>query len=442
LALTLLPAPWFTGLDDDGNPVSGGLLHTQEAGGAALKVTYSDSAGTPNANPVVLDAAGRATVYLALGAYKFRLETALGVLVREQDNVLGYKDTSTGDLDVTGTAGEDLTAGQCIYLSDGDGSRNAGQWYKADTDLLYSRMLEVGFAVEAITAGETGAIRVRGIVTGLSGLVAGTKYYVSATAGGVSTTKGGRQVGVGLSTTTLLCGAPEPAGATIADLLSEFFSAGGTAKPIDGAYVSTAGYGTLYTVPASTAALVRRITLTNPTGTARLCQLQLIPDGGSSDPAYHIFDDTIYPGERVDLEGPFMLAASATIQAQAAAASAIAARIDLVEFASQPDGFTFIVDDGSLVTDAWQSFLVAAGARTIVPAITLCNTDSSARQVFVEVVPSGGSQGAAQTVVPVTLQAGETLIVPGPVMDAGDMVRAYCATTNVVSIRVSAIQEN
>jgi hypothetical protein len=88
MSYTLMPAPKFVGLDGDGNPLSGGLLYSYAAGTTTPKATYSDSIGTPNTNPVVLDSAGRATVYLYVGAYKFILTDADGVAVWTQDNVI------------------------------------------------------------------------------------------------------------------------------------------------------------------------------------------------------------------------------------------------------------------------------------------------------------------------------------------------------------------
>jgi hypothetical protein len=77
--------------DDNGNPLSGGRLYTYDAGGTTPKATYSDAAGaTANANPVVLDAAGRATVFLDGTTYRFDLKTSGDVLVRSTDNIQSF----------------------------------------------------------------------------------------------------------------------------------------------------------------------------------------------------------------------------------------------------------------------------------------------------------------------------------------------------------------
>ena len=84
----VMPDPKFTGLDNDGNPLSGGKVYFWSAGTSSPRDTYTTSALTvANANPVVLDSAGRATVYLSANAYKVKLTKSDGTLVWEQDNV-------------------------------------------------------------------------------------------------------------------------------------------------------------------------------------------------------------------------------------------------------------------------------------------------------------------------------------------------------------------
>ena len=84
-----MPQPEFQGLDQYGNPLAGGLLYSYQAGTTTPLATYTDStAGTPNANPVVLDSAGRASVWISnSSAYKFVLKSAAGATIWTQDNV-------------------------------------------------------------------------------------------------------------------------------------------------------------------------------------------------------------------------------------------------------------------------------------------------------------------------------------------------------------------
>lgn len=76
---------WF---DNNGNPLSGGLISTFAAGTTTPQATYTDSTGgTPQSNPIVLDAAGRAQIWFAAASYKLVLKTAAGVTLMTIDNV-------------------------------------------------------------------------------------------------------------------------------------------------------------------------------------------------------------------------------------------------------------------------------------------------------------------------------------------------------------------
>lgn len=218
---TLAPQPFFLGLDTNGNPIVSGKLCTYIAGTATPEPTYTTSALTvANANPVILNAAGRATVFLRPGtSYKFVLYTAgsdttcnTGTLVWSQDNILGVP-TSDVSVVVTGTAGESLPINQVVYLSDGSGGRTAGSWYLADADLSYASLTpEIGMTPAAIASGASGSILIHGVLTSASGLTPGVKYYVSATAGSLTSTAPTNPRLVGqATTTTLLVVTPNPA---------------------------------------------------------------------------------------------------------------------------------------------------------------------------------------------------------------------------------------
>lgn len=78
--------------DNNGTILSGGKIYTYAAGTTTPLATYtSSSGGTPHANPIVLDSAGRVPggeLWITAGVgYKFVLETALGVLIGTYDDV-------------------------------------------------------------------------------------------------------------------------------------------------------------------------------------------------------------------------------------------------------------------------------------------------------------------------------------------------------------------
>lgn len=108
--------------DDNGEPLAGGLLYSYAAGTTDDKATYTDPEGTvPNANPVVLDAAGRLDLYLEAGAYDFVLTdaedveiwTSLGVSAgqtnTEVDTITELRAVPTGTAPIIRTLGR-LTA--------------------------------------------------------------------------------------------------------------------------------------------------------------------------------------------------------------------------------------------------------------------------------------------------------------------------------------------
>lgn len=206
---TLMPSPVFTGLDATGTPLSGGKLYAYIAGTTTPQATYSDVGLTvPNANPVILNSAGRATVYLTPGAsYKLVLKSSVDVTQWTADNVSAVP-TSTAALDIAATAGEDLTERNVVYLADGTGGTTAGRWYRANASApgtsTLSKML--GVVVSSVLTGQSGSVRVGGSMTGFGGLTPGAAYYVSTVAGALtaSAPTNARIVGVADSTTSVV----------------------------------------------------------------------------------------------------------------------------------------------------------------------------------------------------------------------------------------------
>jgi hypothetical protein len=211
---TISPNPKPQFFTNAGVPAVGYLLFTYEAGTTTKLATYSDVDLTvPNANPIVLDSAGRCTMFLTPTSYKYVLALPTDTdpptsPIWTQDNVSAVPQ-STVDLDVDITAGEALSLGDVAYLSLGDGSRTSGRWYKAKADASYSSTTStaMGVVLANIALGSTGAVRISGRVTGLSGLSVGAVYYVSAaTAGAMTNTNPtmSRRVGVADSSTSMI----------------------------------------------------------------------------------------------------------------------------------------------------------------------------------------------------------------------------------------------
>jgi hypothetical protein len=74
--------------DNNGLPLAGGSLYSYVAGTTTPQATYANATGTTNANPVVLDSAGRADIWLdPTLSYKFILQDASGNTIYSEDNV-------------------------------------------------------------------------------------------------------------------------------------------------------------------------------------------------------------------------------------------------------------------------------------------------------------------------------------------------------------------
>jgi len=80
----LLPVPSVQFIDANGRPYAGGQVFTYVPGTSTPKTTWQDNAGSSaNSNPIILDAAGRATIF-ADGDYRIVLEDALGNLIYDK----------------------------------------------------------------------------------------------------------------------------------------------------------------------------------------------------------------------------------------------------------------------------------------------------------------------------------------------------------------------
>jgi hypothetical protein len=85
---TISPLPQVQYIDANGNPLASGKVYTYTAGTTTPLNSYSDNAGTPNTNPVILNSSGRATIYLiSTSCYKIVVKTSADVTVFTQDNV-------------------------------------------------------------------------------------------------------------------------------------------------------------------------------------------------------------------------------------------------------------------------------------------------------------------------------------------------------------------
>ena len=187
-----IPPQYFT---NAGDVAAGHLLFSYQAGTTTKQNTYTDSAlATPNANPIVLDSAGRATIFLLPASYKFVLAPPTDTdpptsPLWTRDNIVALSSFNV-NVDITGIAGVTLTTNDCCYISAGDGGNTAGRWYKVTDANAYSSVSAhtIGFLIASTTAGDTGTFRIIGKMDGFTGRTAGAIQYVGHTAGTITET--------------------------------------------------------------------------------------------------------------------------------------------------------------------------------------------------------------------------------------------------------------
>ena len=102
--MPFVPAQWFTAAGDA--VLAGGRLYFYEAGTTTPKPVYADyQMTTPLVNPVVLDAAGKATIFLGDGGYKVVLTDEFGAQIGSPvDGVFGNVGAMAGGTVQTGVA--------------------------------------------------------------------------------------------------------------------------------------------------------------------------------------------------------------------------------------------------------------------------------------------------------------------------------------------------
>lgn len=245
-------------------------------------------------------------------------------------------------------------------------------------------------------------------------------------------------------------------GEIIGRLMMPFYdvdSAGTTtvaAIAVDGDDIITSAT-THYTVPSSgvVVAVLQRVTVCNASATARACSIHLVESGGSRTVSNRIWSDTVPAGLTIVIEGPFFMSPSDTLQSIGTGMSAddIGLRAEALEFTTQPSGMTLAhattngtAVEGAAMTGSSATYYTApTSKKTVIPCIVLCNTDTSAVTVTVNIIESGGSVAGKKKILGQSIKAGGSLILAGPfALDAGDTIRGLASTA--VSIRVTAVE--
>ena len=106
--------------DNNGNPLTGGKLYTYAAGTTTPAATYTSSSGvTANANPIILNSAGRPSSQIWLtsnAAYKFVLADANDVVLWTMDNIPGISGFTTTT--IAGLPALPASAASVVFVTD------------------------------------------------------------------------------------------------------------------------------------------------------------------------------------------------------------------------------------------------------------------------------------------------------------------------------------
>ena len=118
-------------VDASGLPCAGCFLFSYQAGTTTPQPTYTDSSGTvQNTNPIILDAAGGANIWMGATPYKFVLEDASGTTLWTVDNVPGAGSlgscTSPNAIQAANSTGTGVTCDALITINTSAHTINVG----------------------------------------------------------------------------------------------------------------------------------------------------------------------------------------------------------------------------------------------------------------------------------------------------------------------------
>ena len=128
----LKPRFFITGTN---RPLAGGLMYTYKAGTTTNATTYSDDAGTPNTNPIVLNSDGECDLFLDDAvSYRIILKNSAGVTQFDKDRIASIGSTqvqsfnSIAALRLRSGTTQANAAKTLGYYSAGDGGGNSFYW--------------------------------------------------------------------------------------------------------------------------------------------------------------------------------------------------------------------------------------------------------------------------------------------------------------------------
>jgi hypothetical protein len=226
----LLTPPKLQFFDNNGDPLAFGKVYTYAATGgtfATPKATYTTQAGdVANANPIILDAAGRANIWIE-GSYDFNVTDSNDVQVYSQLAVTAFtalassSDSYFESFSGTGsqtsfTTSEDLgTDEKAIYVwvKNGLNENVTNGSFATDTGWTKGTGWTIGSGVATATGAISTAIEQTSAITLIEGQAYSVTYTITRSAGGLIPSVGGNdgteQTASGTYTEVIIAGSNE-----------------------------------------------------------------------------------------------------------------------------------------------------------------------------------------------------------------------------------------
>lgn len=246
----LLPQGQQQFFGNDGKPLAGGQVYFYVPGTTTGKTTWQDSTGaTPNTNPVILDAYGRATIF-GSGQYRQVLKTSAGVTIWDkivsdysQSSVFyGGASAGTANVITLSAAGYTHTSGQLVFFV-ATNSNTGNSTLQIGSYAVTPIVKDSATGPTALTGGEIVAGNTVGVIYDGT---AGTYHLTGAPVGTLpSLTVSGTLTTTTLAATNLTIGgiSPVPPG-EVAAFARNTCPAGWVAA--DGTAISRTTYANLY----------------------------------------------------------------------------------------------------------------------------------------------------------------------------------------------------
>lgn len=202
----LLTPPYLQFLDANGNPLANGKVYTYAAGTNTPKATFTTQAGNiANTNPVILDSAGRATIWIE-GSYKFVVTDANDVTVRTTDNVSSFttlaaasnaffQSFSGNSSQTSFTLSEDLGTDEkalMVFVNNGQREHVTNGSFTTDTAWTKGAGWTIGSGVATATGAISTALEQDSAITLEAGKAYAVTYTITRSAGGVIFSLGGQ----------------------------------------------------------------------------------------------------------------------------------------------------------------------------------------------------------------------------------------------------------